>query len=302
MLNINQLQHLQFVAREGSFARAAELANITQPALSNSIRALEQKVGFRLVERAERPVRLTVLGQNLLARVDTLLFEARSLDQEIAQLASGDGGLIQVGMTGAFSTSFAGAIVAEWHRAHPNVRLRLEVAQTSDLLAGLYGEELDLMVGDQRDLPEAALDLNMTALPRQAGGAFCRKGHPILQLAQPTAADLAACKLAGTSFPNNLVQSLANFLDLKETPEKIMAIDCNNVSALRDATVQSDLVLLTTRGCIREALAKGVLVQIPIDPRIDGVWSIVTRKGRTAHPVIPSLAAKISEVARRELI
>ncbi len=105
MQNLTQLHHFRLVAREGSFARAAELANITQPALSNSIRSLERRLGFTLFERSERPVRMTASAKNILDRVEAILFEARNLDQTLDNLRTGQGGHIRIGMTAVFSTS-----------------------------------------------------------------------------------------------------------------------------------------------------------------------------------------------------
>jgi len=79
MLNLVQLNYFQVTARCESFAKACEVANITQPALSNAIKTLEERLGFRLFDRNERPIRLTPRGRTLLEEVDRLLFQGRNV-------------------------------------------------------------------------------------------------------------------------------------------------------------------------------------------------------------------------------
>ena len=301
MLNLAQLHHFKLVAQEGSFARAADLANITQPALSNSIRSLEKRLGLQLFERSERPIRLTPEAREILPRVDAVLFEARNLDQSLENLALGQSGHIRLGMTAVYSTSLGGPIIAEWHNAHPNVKLDLVVQETSALLDGLRDEEFDLIVGDARDLQADTDDLNMIELPAQFGGAYCRAGHPILDILHPLPADLARYRFAGTHFPADVVNAFAELIGRKGIGiDPIFSIDSHNIAALRDAVAESDLILLTTPGTVRNALALGILRQIPIDLGIDGVWSVVTRHGRVLHPAVPQLIAKIVEIGKRD--
>ncbi|TMV09926.1 LysR family transcriptional regulator [Ruegeria sediminis] len=300
MLNLNQLRHFQLVAREGSFARAAELASITQPALSNSIRALEERLGYQLIERSERPVRLTPFGRSILDRVDRVLFEARNLDQELSNLAAGKGGHVCVGMTAVFSTSLAGPIIAEWHNANPDVKLDLIVTETVELLAGLREEAFDLIVGDVRDLPENSSEFDIVELSPQAGGAFCRAGHPILKIPKPLPADLARYRFAASHFPAEVANAVTRFLGVQDGHQDVIAINSHNVAALRDAVAESDLILLTTRGTVRNMLALGILKRVAIEIGIDGLWSVVTLKGRVTHPAVPQMIRKIAEVSRRE--
>lgn len=301
MQNLSQLQHFKLVAQEGSFARAAALANITQPALSNSIRSLEKRIGFMLFERSERPVRLTSYGKSLLGRVDAVLFEARNLDQMLINLSSGQGGHLCVGMTAVFSTSLGGQIIAEWHENHSNVTLDLAIHETTALIEGLRDEAFDLIVGDARDLRTDVDDLDLIELPPQEGGAFCRAGHPILNIRKPQPADMARYRFAGTHFPHAVTRAFARFLG-RETcnDEPIISIDSHNIAALRDAVAESDLILLTTSATVRSALSLGLLKQIPVDLGINGVWSIAKRRNRVLHPAAEKLIHKVVETAKRE--
>ena len=198
-------------------------------------------------------------------------------------------------------TSLAGPIIAEWHDAHPNVKLDLVIGETPDLLAGLHDETLDLIVADDRDLPDQTDDLDLTLLPPQTGWAFCRAGHPILNTLRPKATDLARYKFAGSHFPEAVVHALAQKVGRDTWPsEPIVAIDSHNIVVLRDAAIESDLILLTTPGAVRKAPALGVIKRIPVELRIHGIWHIVGKCGRMQHPAMPRLADKIVEIRTRE--
>lgn len=301
MLNLTQLHHFKLVSQEGGFARAADLANITQPAMSNSIRSLEKQLGFELFERSERPVKLTPEARIILARVDAVLFEVRNLDQSLDNLVAGEGGHVRLGMTPVFSTALGGPIVAEWHDAHPNVKLDLIIQDTAKLIEGLEDEIFDVIVGDTRDIPADHDGLEKATLLRQSGGAFCRTGHPILNIRHPLPSDLARYHFAGTHFPARLLREFGRLIGHDEKALKpTIAIDSHNIAALRDAVAQSDLILLTVPGTVRNALALGILQQIPIDLGIAGEWAVVSRLGRVAHAAVPHLIRKIVEVGKRE--
>ncbi len=301
MHNITQLHHFNLVVQAGSFARAADLAGITQPALSNSIRSLERKLGFALFERSERPVAPTPEAKDILPRVEAVLFEVRNLDQAVANLVSGESGHIRLGMTAVYSTSTGGPIIAEWHNANPQVKLDLVIEETVDLLRGLRDELFDVIIGDVRDLQTDIDDLALIELPAQRSGAFCRAGHPILDIRIPRLADLARYHFAGTHFPADVFRAFVRLVQ-QDCPElePSITIDSHNIAALRDAVAESDLILLTTPGTVRNALALGILKHIPIDLGIDGRWAIVTRRGRVHHPAVPRLIDKIVEVGKRE--
>lgn len=301
MQNLTQLFHFKLVVQERSFARAAELANITQPALSNSIRSLETRLGQVLIERSERPVRVTSVGRSILENVEKVLFEARNLDQKLANLGTGQGGHIRLGMTAIYSTSLAGPIIAEWHDRHPNVRIDIVVEETTNLIVGLRNESYDIIVGDARDLQTDVDDLKLEVLPPQLGGAFCRSGHPILDILNPRPTDLTRYKLAGTHFPRGLLRELAKILEIDtDKIQSIISVNSTNIAALRDAVAESDIILLSTKGTVRNQLALGTIRQIPIDMGLSGLWMVATLRNRVLHPAVPSLRNKIFEISQRE--
>ncbi|WP_420138360.1 LysR family transcriptional regulator, partial [Sphingomonas sp.] len=93
-INFSELNAFVSVARHRSFRQAAEVAGVSRPALSHALRALERRLGTRLLHRTTRSVAVTEEGERLLARLAPVL---RDLDDMLSQVGwdeAGVGGLL----------------------------------------------------------------------------------------------------------------------------------------------------------------------------------------------------------------
>ena len=296
MFNLNQLNHFRLVTETGNFAAAARKAHITQPALSNSIRTLEEHIGVQLFDRSERPVRTTSAGRDLLKRIDTLLTEAKNLEKEIGYLSQGMAGEIRIGMTAHSAASIGGSILGNWLSEYGKVRADVTVADTQVLTDLLREENLDLIIGDGRDLPARSSEFEMIPLPPQQGRAFCRAGHPVLNLPKLSFNDLLPYRFAGAHFSVALLDQVAEIFKLRNRHAIEFAIESDNIAIVRDAVIHSDLILLSMPGCVLTELAVNLLVELPIDLNTPSKWQSVTLKNGVAHPAIASLRAAIIKV------
>jgi DNA-binding transcriptional LysR family regulator len=154
-LELRHLLALQVVAREGSFAAAAEALGYTQSAISQQIAALERTVGQRLIERpgGRRRVFLTEAGQTLLRHADEIVAHVHAAAADLRELAEGRSGRLRVGTYQSVGARILPAIVRVFADAHPDVTL--EVRESDDELYGL--------------LERARLELSFGLLPPPAG-------------------------------------------------------------------------------------------------------------------------------------
>jgi DNA-binding transcriptional LysR family regulator len=298
MFNLNQLNHFRLVAETGNFATAARRAHITQPALSNSIRTLEDRIGVQLFDRSQRPVRVTSAGRDLLSRIDSLLKEARNLEKEFGNLAQGLTGKLCIGMTAQSSASIGGAILGRWLLDNSKMSADITVADTLLLMEGLRAEKFDLIIADDRDLPTNTREFDMTPLRPEQGHAFCRAGHPLLDLPSISFSDLLPYRFAGAHFPKSVMQHLCDIFSLKDHNIIELAIESDHIAVLRDATIHSDIILLTTSRCLRNELTANLIVKLPIDLDTFATWHTVTLKNTVAHPAITSLKKAIANVTQ----
>ena len=98
-MDFQKLKHLLAVVEYGTFSRAAEKVNLSQPALSRSIQALEAELGLPLLDRGTRQVRLTPYGACVAERARRMRFEETELQRELKTLHSGESGTLTIGLS-----------------------------------------------------------------------------------------------------------------------------------------------------------------------------------------------------------
>jgi DNA-binding transcriptional LysR family regulator len=151
------LRYLVALAEHQHYARAAQACHITQPALSNAVRALESAFGTPLVRRGRTYAGLTPEGELVLASARRLLAEAAALEQTLSSRTGEPVGELRLGAVPSalpVATRFAAAL----HAAHPRVRTTLLSLNSDDIERGLRDQALDLGLGFLARVP--------------AGGAF----------------------------------------------------------------------------------------------------------------------------------
>jgi DNA-binding transcriptional LysR family regulator len=122
------LRHVRaFVAivDAGGFGRAVGRLNLSQPALSRQIRALEAELDVQLFDRIGRRVRLTAEGEDLLQRARGLVMDAESLGQRARALKGGQTGVLRVGATPQAMETLLAGFLPRYGRRHPGVEVHL---------------------------------------------------------------------------------------------------------------------------------------------------------------------------------
>ena len=106
-MHLRQVRSFVVVARFSSFTRAADLLNLTQPALTVQIRQLEQSLGVKLFDRNTRAVELTRIGREMLPVLERLLgeFDAVVVEMPSARKSSAPGSLNKRRVRGDESSS-----------------------------------------------------------------------------------------------------------------------------------------------------------------------------------------------------
>lgn len=152
-ITLKQLAYFRALAEARNFGRAADLVNVTQPALSMQIKELEGVLGVTLVERLPRDIRLTPAGRAVLARAERVLAEAAELEAGARQRALA--GALHLGMIPTVAPYLLGGLLARLRAADITRELRLREALTADLLSGLREGRLDAVVlADPPDAPD----------------------------------------------------------------------------------------------------------------------------------------------------
>jgi len=146
-MELRYLQSLITVADEGSFTRASEKLFVSQPALSQQIRQLEEELGSILLDRVGRGVKLTSAGELFYRhaqRVFQELDEAKVALQELEGLQRGS---LAVGVVQTINAYLIPQVVAQFANVYPAISLRIEEMPTAEIEEGLEEGRLQLGIG-----------------------------------------------------------------------------------------------------------------------------------------------------------
>ena len=140
-------RHIQYflaVAQHAGFTKAAEALHVSQPALSQQIRQLEESLGAQLFDRSGRKTRLTDAGEVYLRYALRAAQELQQGQRAIHDVGDLSRGSLRIAFTPTFTTYLVGPLMEAFHRRYPNITLSLhEVAQEA-LERQLLADELDV--------------------------------------------------------------------------------------------------------------------------------------------------------------
>ena len=186
-VSLEDLQTFLSVADLGSFSKAAERLNLSQPSISNRVRRLEEKVGTRLLDRTTRRVELTPDGQRLHARASVTLRALMDLLREFHAEIGARRLQVDVSATIMVTTIALPSIVGSFSAAHPNVSVRLSDRSPSAALADVASARADMAVLAATELPPG-LDFELLVADRCA--VVTPLGHPLLARGSATLAEV----------------------------------------------------------------------------------------------------------------
>jgi len=148
-MNLRHLQFFVVLAEERNFSRAAERLHVAQPALSQTIRALEERMGTQLIDRGSRPLRLTEAGSYLVVEARQILenFEQASIGAR--EIGQGRRGWLGIGFTRSAMYSVLPPALKAFHRAYPDVELKLFEMLTEEQADALRDKRIHAAIGRQ---------------------------------------------------------------------------------------------------------------------------------------------------------
>jgi len=190
-----ELRHLRYftaVARERHFRRAAERLGISQPPLSQQVRALESELGVELLRRTRRRVELTSAGTVFLARAERILQDVEAAATDARRAQQGVLGKLAIGFIGSSAFSILPGILSSFRARVPDVELELVQMETAGQVRALEEGAIDVAVvrppvGDAR--------IAVQTIYREKLVVALRESHPFA-----TRRSLAMRDLAGEDF------------------------------------------------------------------------------------------------------
>lgn len=147
---LNQIRYFQSVAQTGSFTEAAFQCNISQSAISQQIKSLEQELGLELLSRQGRSFVLTEAGEYFYRKSLVLVSDYDRLVKETEKIATKNTAEIKVGYLRTYAGTGFSAAISEFSKKYPDVDVQLVSGTHETIFNLLKDDKLDIVFNDQR--------------------------------------------------------------------------------------------------------------------------------------------------------
>ena len=184
------LSHFLAVAETGSISAAAEKLNLSQPALSKSIRHLEEKLEVELFKRLPTGTVLTHYGEALSRRGRSIQREVEHAVTELHSMKGGTKGVLRIGAGPVWSAVYLPPLLAKFLEARPGMSIEIQNGVIDTLLPKLNDGLLDIIC-TTLDFPNSS-EIAKEPLVRVEHGLFARVGHALFEIEELTPKHLEA--------------------------------------------------------------------------------------------------------------
>jgi DNA-binding transcriptional LysR family regulator len=293
-MTLVQLRHLISLAQSGSFTKSAEALFLTQPALSRSIKSLEDELGQPLFDRVGRRSVLTPFGVQALQRARQLVFDADDLAGSGRQMSEGRAGTVRIGLGSGPGAMLMTPLLLTMAKSHPAIHLDIARGHTDVLTRRLRERELDALVVDARSLLPAA-DLRVASLVEMRGAFMVREGHPLTRWKGPLRFDaLRQYPIASTPLSDEIARTLVERYGPAAHPTDCVTLRCEEITSLVEVARHSDAVLIAIRAAAPD------LFELTLKPAMSATarFGIVTLARAAEPPALPIVRKLVADLMR----
>jgi DNA-binding transcriptional LysR family regulator len=278
IVSLTKLRQLVTVARCESLTRAAEVLNISQPALSRAVAFIEDAYGVKIFDRISQGVVPTEAGSAIIAEAERLLRTADTFDHNASLIGGAKLGHVSFGMGPIMSNILLGKAGIALLADGKQISFRAHTRRADYLIRALLEEDLELaIVGVANfDVPDE-LEVRPVGVLRTA--AIARPDHPMAGKSNIRIAEIREFPVAS---PMDLNQ-LRTFHPIPHN------ISCDDYVAMTEMAQHTDTICLCAELFARSASATGEVVMLDVDiPAEQREIEVIamTLRGRTISPAV----------------
>ncbi len=283
-MEFHQLTYFLAAAQTQNFRQAAERCFVAQSALSRQIAALEDELEVELFTRKKKRVALTPAGQEFALYVRNALEQLQEGQQMLSELQAGQRGTIQLGCIESLATVFLPTLFASFHQRYPQVRLKVRVNHTDELVMLVEQGEIELGLILDPHLQSELLIIK--ELFRQPLHLLVAAHHPLTQihLSEITLEHITAEPLLLLDETSRMGQITKRIFAQRGLPVRPL-VEIESVEGLKELVKQGIGVTLTLPALIRPSQVGSDLVLLPItDVPEEFIFALVYRRvGSISH-------------------
>jgi DNA-binding transcriptional LysR family regulator len=293
-MDIRHLRNMLAVIQEGSLARAAQRLNISQPALTKSVKRLEDQMGVPLFERGVRGMRPTLYAENLKLYAKAACVGMIEAERQISALRKGAEGEISIAAPPLIMTNLLPGVIARLAQERPRIKIRL-VSQNrglfNDLLEGKFNIAVTMLYNEA---PKPGLSKQWLFDDRLA--LVVGPHHPLAQRKKVTAGELRNQKWIFSHADNWGQRRLQMYFEQFGFDLPEATIESHDHAVMKSLIMASDYVGLIARLGIQRELSAGAVKCIDMDsPLMVRPIGIVRRANEQSTPAIETLVHLIKE-------
>lgn len=255
------LRYFETIAELQHVGRAAQKLHRTQPALTSSIRRLEEDCGAPLFERAGRGIRLTPAGRVLLKWAQRVRFDLEDAQREMAAIGQGLAGQVRIGIVPTAAQFLLPSAARQLLQEGPDVTLRTVVGLVDQLRPQLRDGELDIVVGTETH-EEPGIVSQLLAEDAIVVAASTR--HAIFRGAPPTLKDLTHYRWALQPPGAPTRDWLDHTFDRRRLPRPQVQVETTMLLMLPTLIVQSGLLSFISRHHLKSNPRGSALREVPL--------------------------------------
>ena len=291
-----RLQVFHAVAKHLSFTKAAEALFMTQPAVTFQIRQLEEMYSTRLFDRAQGRIALTPAGVVALEYAERILGLSAELDTRMREAGSQMAGPLLVGASTTIADFLLPQVFGEFKSRNPAVVPRLFVANSVAVQDRVAERSLDLgfIEGDSH-LPSLASD----ACCEDELRVVCSPSHPLASQPAVVPGALAAHAFISREPGSGTREVLDHYLQKAGVaPDALqVAMEVGSPEAIKGLVATGMGFAILSRATVGKEIRLGLLVEVPLEPRLVRRMSVVYPKERFHSRLVNSFV----EFAKQKL-
>ncbi|MBL4740992.1 MAG: pca operon transcription factor PcaQ [Sneathiella sp.] len=298
-----KFRHLQIfieVARQKSVGKAADILAVSQPAVTKTIRELEEILGVKLFEKEGRGIKLNRIGEVFLrhagASVASVLQGVDSVNQALLQSAPP----VRIGALPTVSARIMPDAIQRYLKENVGSEIKIVTGENSVLLSQLRAAELDIVVG-RLAAPETMIGLEFEHLYSEQVILAVRAEHPLLATAQLRLDDLRKYTILMPTKASVIRPFVERFLIANGIPELPIQIETVSDSFGRAFIRSTDAVWIISEGVVHNDLQDGRMVCLPIDTsETRGAVGLTTRAGSKENTSLSIMSQSIRAAASNQ--
>ena len=198
-MKLHHIRDVLAVAKFGSLRAASRQLGVTQPAITRSIRDIENDLGTALFERHADGARLTPIGEVFVHRAQTIQSEMRRARDEVEQLKGNFVGQVSMAISPGAAITLVPSIISNFRKRYPHVLLRMTESLFQPIERSVASGEIDFYIGGyDRELSSTLLSSERIFDNQRL--IIARRGHPLVSA--KNVADLSEAQWIRPSFAN----------------------------------------------------------------------------------------------------